>query len=148
MSAGPNPRPAIQRLLARIERTEGCWIWPGATNHRGYGSMGGDDGKTASTHRVAYEGLVGPIPDGLHLDHLCRVRLCCNPDHLEPVTNAENRHRSVGLIQAERPLCPKGHAYSEENTYIAPTGDRHCRTCSNARTRAYKARKRQEMSSV
>ncbi len=90
------PTDPMGRLLSRIEidlDTE-CWIWQGAKCSEGYGSIG--YGPTMfSTHRLAYERLVGPIPSGLHIDHLCRVRACCNPDHLEPVTQLENTRRGI-----------------------------------------------------
>lgn len=89
-------RPVRERLMERVQVDDnGCWIYTGATTN-GYGVIGlgrRSDG-TRQTHRVAYELFVGPIPDGLHLDHLCRVTLCCNPEHLEPVTQAENNLRS------------------------------------------------------
>lgn len=119
----------------------GCWLFTGARNHRGYGQVG-VDGKTRSAHRIAYEALVGPIPDGLHIDHLCRVRNCVRPDHLEPVTNAENRRRSVGFIEPLRTECSAGHERNDENTYRAPNGVRHCRPCQRARSRTYKQRVR------
>lgn len=72
---------------------DGCWLWTGARNSRGYGQWA-VNGLSRSVHRVAYEALVGPIPDGLTIDHLCRNKLCVNPDHLEPVTIAENVARA------------------------------------------------------
>jgi hypothetical protein len=70
-----------------------CWPWRGATNQRGYGNFMLTDGATAKSHRVTYELLVGPIPEGLELDHTCRNTGCVNPAHLEPVTHAENIRR-------------------------------------------------------
>lgn len=99
----------------KIQVTGFCWLWTSVTNEAGYGTM-----KVRSkfwlAHRWVYEQLVGPIPEGLVLDHLCRVRHCVNPDHLEPVTTGENIRR--GLVALERTHCPKGHEYSEDNTYI------------------------------
>jgi hypothetical protein len=122
------------RLAAGAVVTEsGCWEWTRALNGSGYARIH-VDGKLRVAHRVAYELLVGPIPEGLFLDHLCRNRRCINPAHLEPVTNRENLHRSpftVASINASRVTCPRGHAYSDENTYRGPDGNtRVCRQCA------------------
>lgn len=79
-------------MTRRISFTDDCWNWQGAVTSSGYGSVG-HRGRIWSTHRLAYELLIGPIPDGLQIDHLCRNKLCCNPWHLEPVTVQENRRR-------------------------------------------------------
>jgi hypothetical protein len=82
------------RFWSKVDKLDdGCWLWTGACNSTGYGQWG-VNGRSRSVHRVAYEALVGPIPDGLTIDHLCRVRPCCNPEHLEPVTIAENTARA------------------------------------------------------
>jgi hypothetical protein len=95
-------------------------------------------------HRVAYQLLVGPIPDGMVVDHKCRNRSCVNPAHLEPVTQEENVRRSVGHVgarQAEKTHCKRGHAYDEANTYWAPDRrHRLCRECSRITRRERKAR--------
>jgi len=119
------------RFWARVDRQEaGCWNWTGALNSAGYGHVGRDGG-VRRTHRVAYELLVGPIPEGLHLDHLCRNRACCNPEHLEPVTNAENIRRAA----AAKTHCKNGHPYTAENVYVRPTGSRYCTPCRIERDR-------------
>ncbi len=111
----------------------GCWIWCSGKNKDGYGKF--TIGRiTRSTHRWTYEALVGPIPVGLELDHLCRVRSCCNPDHLEAVTHRENCSRgTVGHATAARELskthCPQHHPYDATNTYVTPAGRRQCRIC-------------------
>lgn len=99
--------PPIERVLARIDTTdpEVCWLWPGSTYGNGYGSIkigSRQDGtrRNTSTHIVTYEALVGPVPEGLELDHLCRVRLCCNPFHLEPVTHSQNMERMPETYKA------------------------------------------------
>lgn len=129
----PRPRPVMQRILERTEIADSghdtpCWVWMGALNAAGYGWVN-RDGKPDRAHRIAYLELVGPIPVGLELDHLCRVRSCWNPDHLEPVTHAENMRRGC---RATVTHCPQNHPYDEANTYISSRGSRICRKCRNA----------------
>lgn len=82
------------RLWAKVDMTDGCWLWTGTVNRQGYGRFCiGGRGNTRLAHRVTYELLVGPVPVGLELDHLCNVRGCVRPDHLEPVTHVENLRR-------------------------------------------------------
>lgn len=103
-----------------------CWFWQGAVQSKGYGSVG-HQGRVWSTHRLAYELLIGPIPDGLQIDHLCRNRRCCNPAHLEPVTARMNLLRAV-----RKESCVRGHEYTPENTIPKKGGSqRNCRTCAN-----------------
>ena len=106
-----------------------CWLWEGTRSPNGYGSI--QVGYTQLAHRVAYELLIGPIPEGLTLDHLCRVRACVNPKHLEPVSVRENILRGVGLaaMNVLKTHCPQGHTYDILNTYFYPDGKRACRTC-------------------
>ena len=127
------------RFLAKIVAyPHGCWIWQASTTHNGYGQFW-VGGRMVKAHRFAYEMFVGPIPEGLELDHLCRVRNCVNPAHMEPVTHAENvrRGESFSAINAGKTHCPHGHAYDAENTYVKPNGWRHCRACQRAACRAY-----------
>lgn len=114
-----------------IMTTQGCWHWTGAVQSRGYGSIC-QGGRTFLTHRVAYELLVGEIPAGLQIDHLCRNKRCCNPAHLDVVTGAVNCSRTP---RATKTHCLRGHALSGENLVIKvqPSGRtiRNCRTCGN-----------------
>lgn len=139
-----------------LPNTNGCMLWLASrTTTGGYGCFG-VAGKTRRAHRVAYELTFGPIPNGLVVDHLCRVRHCVNPDHLEVVTQAENHRRGVphpasllssaahlgglatGALSRAKTHCPQGHPYSEENTYVAPKGDRRCRACAKAHRTAHR----------
>ena len=119
------------------EPNTGCWLWTGAAQRNGYGRFG-MDGRTQFAHRVAYELHIGPIPKGLHLDHLCRVRGCVNPAHLEAVTQRENTLRGDAITarNAVKTHCLKGHAFDEANTYHYQGGFRGCRTCRKARRKA------------
>ena len=125
-----------------------CWIWTGWynkwDNDDGYGQVWWEK-RVTSPHRVLYRTFVGEIPDGLELDHKCRVRSCCNPDHLEPVTRSENNKRgTVGDNQKrywENALtCPYGHPRTPENLLIQG-GVKYCGPCRRARTRWYRAGK-------
>jgi len=124
-----------ERLLNKMipEPNSGCWLWTGATNKDGYGSID-FNGKNRKAYRVAYELLKGPIPQGLTIDHLCRVPSCINPAHLEPTTIRENILRGNGnaAINARKTICPKGHPYSPENTYLS-NRKRSCKTCDKQR---------------
>ncbi len=122
-------------MRAKITVTPaGCWQWTGARSSSGYGQVG-ISGVSKSTHRVAYELLVGAIPDGLQIDHLCRNKTCCNPVHLEPVTNRENNLRRPGVHKLH---CVHGHEMTPENTIIKNfrgSVRRNCRTCANSQRR-------------
>lgn len=117
-----------------VDEVSGCWNWTASRNANGYGRLHfGASGKMQLAHRLAYELLVGPIPDGLVLDHLCRNRSCINPDHLEPVTDRVNILRGEGWAAraARQTHCPSGHPYDEVNTYQW-RGIRYCRACRAA----------------
>lgn len=108
-----------------------CWISTRAAQPNGYTRMYAK-GKARLTHRVSYEAWHGPIPNGLVIDHLCRVRTCCNPEHLEPVTNSQNLVRGDTKIakQVAQTHCHKGHEFTPDNTYQRPDRvGRMCRRC-------------------
>lgn len=145
---GPKPTPVIDRLLTRVEiDSNECWIYQGYINKNGYGyiTCNPSDGwpsRTATCHSIAYHFLVGPVPPGRELDHLCRVRACCNPEHLEPVTGAENTRRGEAphIVLGRNNVCAIGHPLTEANTYVNPkTGWRRCRTCRAAYMAAWRA---------
>lgn len=125
-----------ERFWAKVNKTETCWLWT-AVIVGGYGKFWLD--RHVGAHRFCYELLVGPVPDGLVLDHLCRVRHCVNPDHLEPVTHRENVSRGVGptAINSQKTHCKRGHPFTKENTGFMrrwKEGDgtslsRFCKTC-------------------
>jgi hypothetical protein len=126
-------RPVTERFWERVEITESCWLWRGARTGGGYGQLI-IDGRRTYAHRWAYESLVGDIPVGLQLDHLCRTRHCVNISHLEPVTVRENvlRGEGVSARHARKTHCPSGHPYSSGNTYLS-RGRRSCRQCHRDR---------------
>ncbi|MDX3315184.1 HNH endonuclease signature motif containing protein [Streptomyces sp. ME08-AFT2] len=120
--------------------SNGCWLWTGKVNRYGYGDFGLRK-RLVKAHRFAYTVTRGPIPDGLVLDHLCRVRHCVNPAHLEAVTQRENTLRgdAPSARRARLTHCPQGHPYSKANTYVTSRNERKCRACHRIRQRAYKA---------
>ena len=133
----PELPPLRERFMDAIRVTASdCWEWQAARNDLGYGHLWMGDGKFAYAHRFSYEKHVGPIPEGYDLDHLCRNPPCCNPDHLEPVTHAENLHRSpTPSFAAYRDgRCMRNHKMSGDNLYIFPDGKRRgCRACGRIR---------------
>ena len=115
----------------------GCWIWRWYVHSSGYG-MVRVEGRARYAHRVVYEQLRGPVPDGLELDHLCRVRRCVNPEHLEPVTRSENLRRSPVTFagrNARKTHCIRGHEFTPENTLVTRNG-RNCIRCARLRSLA------------
>lgn len=141
----------LARFLAKVEpgSETGCWMWTACIAGGGYGYLTVETGKPRVAHKLAYEHWIGPVPDGLTLDHLCHSndpecpgggdclhRRCVNPDHLEPVTRGENVLRGVGFaaVNARKTHCPEGHPYDEANTYVNPvSGYRICRACGRER---------------
>lgn len=136
------------KLKGRIERLSipepntGCWLWLGSVDRGGYARIN-VAGRNAVAHRVAYEEFVGPIANDLQIDHLCRVRSCVNPQHLEPVSQRENVLRGVGVtsVNAKKSTCPRGHPLS-----VVDGEGRRCLACRQAQNRRrvknYKLRKR------
>jgi len=125
--------PLEERTWTRIEKTDTCWLWTGALSN-GYGIFT-YRGKHYLVHRYIYELVVGSIPEGLTLDHLCRVRNCCRPEHLEPVPAAINKERgeSPAARNARKTHCNRGHEFTEENTMRDANGKRRCRRCNRER---------------
>lgn len=125
-----------------------CRVWQGFVTPKGYGQTT-VRGKNWKAHRLAFASLVGPIPEGMTLDHLCMVKLCCNPEHLEPVTAVENTRRAYESdIKWGAPRhihCKRGHPFSEQNTYIRPDGSRECSTCKRGHNVASRLRKKLEV---
>ena len=122
--------PIEDRLAAKYVVAEsGCWEWLANRSQKGYGRFK-VAGRYEQAHRVSYELARGPIPEGLVVDHLCRNRGCVNPDHMEPVTNAENIARGTW---ATRTHCLRGHAYTPENTIRNTYGYRACQACRRVR---------------
>jgi len=110
----------IDRFWAKVNKTDSCWLWTGYCNPKGYGRFT-ENYNPIFAHRWSYEKFIGPIPEGLVIDHLCEVKNCVNPEHLEPVTNKINLNRGkVGQKNAARHRskthCRNGHEYTEENT--------------------------------
>jgi hypothetical protein len=118
-----------------IIREGGCWDWCGFLTKNGYGRIG-----SRLAHRVVYELLIGKIPAGLELDHLCRNRRCVNPSHLEPVTHRVNLLRGKTLANKEsfQEHCIYGHPFSENNLQITSDGRRICRTCNKRRNKEWR----------
>lgn len=121
------------RALLDVNNVTGCHTWVGHRDKKGYGKFM-LRGKCKRAHRVAYEHYCGRIPDGLMLDHLCRNPSCCNPDHLEAVTNGENVRRGAHQGRAKT-HCPAGHPYAGENLRIGVKGERRCRACQRTKDR-------------
>ncbi len=137
--------PAIVRLLRRVDRIpdSGCWVWGGFTNPEGYCVLSNDEGVLVRGHRLAYEFLLSTeIPDGLVLDHTCRVRACVNPEHLEPVTPKENVERARPYMR--RATCKNGHLLEGDNLLQGALrrGRRICRICNRRRSREWMRAKR------
>lgn len=135
-------RKALPTFWDHVDADGDCWTWMAGLHGSGYG-LHTVAGRTVLAHRWAWEQLVGPIPSGMTIDHLCRNRRCVNPDHLELVSRAVNTLRGHGpsAMNARMTSCLRGHPFDAANTHIRPDGRRRCRACERARgstrTRAY-----------
>lgn len=143
--------PVAERFWPKVERRgpDECWPWRAGIFKSGYGQVHLEDQSPGYAHRVSYELAHGPIPDGLVIDHTCHTeacpggpscphRRCVNPAHLVATTDRRNSERGMSphAVNARKTACPKGHPYTEANTYRDPKGYRHCRTCMRASDRA------------
>lgn len=120
-----------------VDHVTGCHLWQGHIDKAGYGKVFRN-----SAHRACYVAAKGPVPAGLHLDHLCRTPRCVNPEHLEPVTNKVNILRGVSFsaVNARKTHCSNGHPFDDANTYSPPRGGRTCRACNLAAVTRLKRR--------
>jgi hypothetical protein len=130
-----------ERFWSKVNKdTEsGCWEWTASLQTDGYGQFSikvDDHHRTVQSHRLTYEALVGDIPDGLQIDHLCRNASCVNPEHLEPVSALENISRSP-IHNGAKTHCPQGHPFDKANTYIRNGRWRGCRACAKAYQKTY-----------
>lgn len=142
-----NGKTLLERLFNRVEKDEitGCWEWTGAKGIDGYGRIG-DDKKVKLTHRVAYEIMRGPLHRGQVIDHLCRNRLCVNPDHMEATSQRINTIRGNTAdirkkLAAQQTHCINGHEFTKENIYLA-NNQRYCRICKSIRYKRWEVRKK------
>ena len=125
-----------------VVNNDGCWIYDGYISTTGYG-MRSYMGRPTQAHRAYYRHYIGEIPEGNELDHLCRVRSCVNPDHLEPVTRLENSRRGEGgraraAQMRAKTHCAQGHAFDQDNTLIAKNGWRRCKACMAAQNKKWR----------
>lgn len=136
----PAKSPA-EKILVRVAKdpATGCWNWTAYIDAGGYGRSN-MPGLPELAHRASYEAFVGPIPNGLTLDHLCQNTRCVNPDHLEPVTNAENVRRA----NQAKTHCKRGHEFNEANTTVHPVRGRRCLVCHRDDEGARAKQKREE----
>ncbi len=129
-----------ERFWSKVQFTDSCWLWTAGPT-RDYGQFSLEDQHFIGAHRWAYEFCVGPIPEGLTIDHLCRTPRCVRPDHLEPVTQQTNTLRGVSVVakNAAKTHCIHGHPFDNENTCLVTAG-RQCRTCNRDRMRLQRSR--------
>ena len=140
-------RPVADRFWEKVTKIDTCWLWVGCLRHpSGYGAFYNRN-TMVHAHRWSYEQVHGPIPADLQIDHLCRVRHCVNPAHLEAVTQRENLIRGEGFAgkQSRQTHCKYGHAFTEDNTYVNSKGGRRCRTCKRNWQRARREAKKAQL---
>jgi len=133
------------RFWNKVEVTaDGCWLWRAAHDRNGYGEFSFRDKRDVIAYRIAYKSLIGPVPPGLELDHLCCVPACVNPSHLEAVTHRINilRGNSPTAKHSRATHCVKGHPYDLLNTHYRRNGSRLCRICMEEALDAYMRRTR------
>jgi len=143
---GLKPR-QLETFWSKVTKTQSCWLWLGYVDKDGYGShytrVNGPT-KNYRAHKLSYVLNVGEVPDGLVLDHICRVRNCVNPDHLRVVTNRVNVLAGIGItaINARKAVCKHGHEFTPENTAVDNLGKRYCRRCRMDYQRRYRANRK------
>lgn len=132
----------FEKFMMLVEKTDTCWLWKGYIRTDGYGRARHTSSNHGLAHKWLWEHTNGSVPEGLELDHLCRVRHCVNPEHLEPVTRQVNVLRGVSppALNARKTHCPQGHALAGDNLGIGTHGGRFCRICSRVRAKAHKAK--------
>ena len=131
----PRTCPTV-RFWVKVQKTAACWIWMGTKTTGGYGQFCDWNGNRVGAHRFAYKLLIGPIPSGLTIDHLCRNPACVRPDHLQLVTIQENIRRGncVQAVNARKTHCIRGHPFDEQSSCVRPK-QRVCRTCKSQNQR-------------
>lgn len=126
-----------ERFWAKVQKTEGCWLWTSQIEAKGYGRFR-FNGRPVLAHRFSYELAYGPIPSGMEIDHLCRTRHCIKPEHLEAISHIDNLRRGntfdIGSVHRSITHCPRGHPYNAENTYHDKKG-RQCIACRRERAK-------------
>ncbi len=134
---------AAERFWPKVVKSGDCWMWEGNRTPRGYGMFWSGE-RLVSAYRWAYEDAEGSVPNGMELDHLCRVHACVRPSHLEAVVHRTNILRGVGptAINARKTHCNYGHLYSDDNLYLPPSGQRVCLTCKRRLQQGYRQRRR------
>lgn len=139
MTSRKKDRSPVDRFYERVVRTDGCWEWTGYVDPGGYARFS-IDGNSKLAHRFSYEWHVGPIPDGMTVDHICFTTTCTRPNHLRLLSREENTRRQRSAMKTH---CVNGHEYTPENTYIRPSGGgvRDCRICIRERVSRYQQKR-------